>query len=220
MAWIKTRQFLLDSCTAFEHLLIRLLPLPPSWVIPSHSFLRDTGFSYIDWKPRSQRSWCRMADNTIASNSFCSTVQTEAAFSVILLNPHIRCIPPDTHTQTQITLRISDTVCYSFPHLRGQLLWYFSVGFFKADPLLKTSILNGVQGQSSSHFYWRNKSSWATEWRSLKFLGAILDVWFKCAQCTIWAPSCDLNACLFFTFHGCYCGITATWKGAIKYLTL
>lgn len=177
MVWIKTRQFLLDSCTAFEHLLTRLLPLPPSWVIPSHSFLWDTGFSYIDWKPRSQRSWCRMADNTIASNSFCSTVQTEAAFSVILLNPHIRCIPPPPpDIQTQITLRISDTVCYSFPHPWGQLLWYFSMGFFKADLLLKTSVLNGVQGQSSPRFWWRNKSISATEWCSLKCLGAILDV--------------------------------------------
>lgn len=147
MARIKTRQFLRDSCTAFEHLLTRLLPLPPSWVIPSHSLHRDAGFSYIDWKPRSQRSWCRMADNTIASNSFCSTVQTEGAFSVILLNPRIHSPPPP-----QITLRISATVCYSFPHLRGQPLRYFSVGFFKADPLLMSSILNGVQGQSSLHF--------------------------------------------------------------------
>ena len=108
-----------DSCIAFEHLLTRLLPLPPLWVILSHSFHRDTSFSYIDWKPHSQRSWCWTADNTIASNGFCSIVQTEGAFSVILLHPHI-CRPP------QITLRISATVCYSFPRPRGQPLRCFS----------------------------------------------------------------------------------------------
>lgn len=126
MAWTKTRQFLLDSGIAFEHLLTRLLPLPLSWVILSHSFHRDTGFSYIDWKPYSQKSWCWTADNTIASNGFCSIGQMEGAFSVILLSPRV-CTPP------QITRRISTTVCYSFPHLQGQPLWYFSTGFFSAD---------------------------------------------------------------------------------------
>lgn len=90
-----------------------LLPLPPPWVILTHSFHRDTGLSYIDWKPHSQRSWCWTADNTIASNGFCSVVQTEGAFSAILLNPHIYSPP-------QITLRISASVWCSFPHLRGQ----------------------------------------------------------------------------------------------------
>ncbi len=167
MARIKRRQFLLDSCIAFEHLLTRLLPLPPSWVILSHSFHRDTGFSYIDWKPHSQRSWCWTADNSIASNGFCSIVQTEGAFSVILLNPRI-CSPP------QITLRIRATVCYSFPHLRGQTLRYFLVGFFSPDPLLKFSILSEIQGQSSLNFCKFNEkmntSHLPSEWCTLNSL--------------------------------------------------
>lgn len=164
MARIKTRQFLLDSCIAFEHLLSRLLLPPPSWVILSHSFHRDTGFSYIDWKPHSQRSSCWTADNTIASNGFCSIVPTEGAFSVILLNPCI-CNPP-----LQITLRIGATACYSIPHLWGQPLWNFSMSFFSADPL---SLQSWMECKANQHLVAEKsikrpkKSLESMEWCSL-----------------------------------------------------
>lgn len=117
-------QFLLDSCIAFEHLHLHLLPLPPSWVILSHSFHRDTGFSYIDWKPHSQRSWCQTADSTIASNGSCSTVQTEGAFSVILLNPCIRKLHQGSVQLSAIHFHLYKIICL-----------YIFVRFFSAYPL-------------------------------------------------------------------------------------
>lgn len=183
MARIKTRQFLLDSCIAFEHLLTRLLPLPPLWVILSHSFHRDTSFSYIDWKPHSQRSWCWTADNTIASNGFCSIVQTEGAFSVILLHPCI-CRPP------QITLRISATVCYSFPHLRGQPLRYFSWASFQPIHYWSLQSRTSTRPIITSFL----QTQWKDEYKSLanrvmlsKFLVAFCDMFtfHGVIQCTV-----------------------------------
>lgn len=142
MARIKTGQLLLGRCTPSEHLLTRRLPLPPSRVIPSRAFHRDTGFSHVDWKPHSQRSWCRTADNTIAGNSFCSTVQAARCFHCHSPQPSHSYAPITNYTKDQCHRRLFISTS------TGSNAVVFLTGLLLSWSPMKLSISSRAQGRS------------------------------------------------------------------------